>query len=86
MPFGERVGVAKRLEPMFITRSRWAEISLKYPGKVEGPSVRAKLFMSERDELADLLKLDRFPVRAVLLLEESIKERASQLIQRGVPA
>jgi hypothetical protein len=44
-------------------------------------SAGAKLLICEIAELKHLAKLKSFPVRAILLLEESIKRRANEIIQ-----
>jgi hypothetical protein len=62
--------------------SRWAEVTDKYPEASAG----AKLFICERLELADLDKYKKWPLRALILLRESIKRGADQLIQAGVKA
>ena len=62
--------------------SRWKEVLDKHPDASAG----AQLFICERLELKDLDRYKKWPLRAIILLENSIKERGEQLIQAGVNA
>ena len=58
-------------------KNHWTKTKERMPTASAG----AKLLICEIAEAKDLEKLKSFPVRAILLLEDSIRRRANEIIQ-----